>query len=345
MKKIVKIIISFGLAGWIIWFSIQSLNTKDWQVIEKNLTQINYFYLLCAAILGIIANISRARRWQYVLKNTDKKNGFVHAYHAVMLSYFVNAALPRVGEMSRAVAIHRQENIPIAKAFGTIFAERIIDFLMMGLICLITFLLQINDYQNIMQNLQRHISEFSNTQNTEPNLFKNIIFISIILIFSVFFLTIISKASIRKKVKKKLIDLTLQFYEGLQMTWSIREKKQYIAHTILMWSLYILGLYLPFLALPSTSSISLAGVFSLFVFTILGVLIVPGGVGVVPLITALVIGFYLPLPEGEFLHLDAFVISWLAWLSQTLGTVILGAYSFYRLQNVKMENNLKEISE
>jgi len=96
--------------------------------------------------------------------------------------------------------------------------------------------------------------------------------------------------------------------------------------------MYLLMLYLPFLIFESTSSISMLGVLSVFVVNNIGIMIIPGGIGVTPIIAGVVGGFYLQSSQGELLHLDAFTSGWLSWLFYTAMLVVLGGYSFYKIQ-------------
>ncbi len=67
---------------------------------------------------------------------------FINSTLAVLIGYFVNLAIPRAGEVSRASVMTNYENIPFEKGFGTIVAERIADLFMMFLIIGITLLIQ-----------------------------------------------------------------------------------------------------------------------------------------------------------------------------------------------------------
>ena len=64
---------------------------------------------------------------------------FANSILAVLIGYFVNLAMPRAGEVSRATVMVNYENIPFEKGFGTIVAERIADLIMMFIIIGITF--------------------------------------------------------------------------------------------------------------------------------------------------------------------------------------------------------------
>jgi len=65
------------------------------------------------------------------------KPTFWHTYHALMIGYLSNFALPRLGEVTRCVTLGRREKIPVDSLFGTVIIERVIDLLMLLLIMLV----------------------------------------------------------------------------------------------------------------------------------------------------------------------------------------------------------------
>ena len=206
-------------------------------------------------------------------------------------------------------------------------AERGVDFLMMGLISALTFFTQIKEYPILLEKIQQYMGRQDLQSNPMFNHLKQIVSIVLIGTAIILIALLIFKPNFRIKIK----NIFFHFYEGLEMTFRIEEKNQYILHSFFIWFMYILALYLPFLSLDNTANIPILGVLSVFVFNTFGVVLVPGGIGATPIICALIAGFYLPNESGHFLNLDAFVLGWISWLTQTAMIVILGAYSFYKL--------------
>ena len=52
-----------------------------------------------------------------------------NAFYALMTGYLANLALPRIGEITRCVALGKKEKIPVDQLIGTVVVERTIDFL------------------------------------------------------------------------------------------------------------------------------------------------------------------------------------------------------------------------
>ena len=61
----------------------------------------------------------------------------LNSFYAVMTGYLANLALPRIGEITRCVALGKREKIPVDQLFGTVVVERTIDFLSLLVIMIV----------------------------------------------------------------------------------------------------------------------------------------------------------------------------------------------------------------
>jgi len=57
-----------------------------------------------------------------------------------MTGYLANLALPRIGEITRCVALGKKEKIPVDQLIGTVVIERTIDFFSLLIIMIIWYL-------------------------------------------------------------------------------------------------------------------------------------------------------------------------------------------------------------
>ena len=72
---------------------------------------------------------------------------------AVLIGYLSNLGIPRSGELLRATAMDKYDNIPFQKGFGTIIAERVIDLILLFIFVCIVLLFQLRQ-QNLQLRLQ-----------------------------------------------------------------------------------------------------------------------------------------------------------------------------------------------
>ena len=60
-----------------------------------------------------------------------------NSFYALMTGYLANLALPRIGEITRCVALGKKEKIPVDQLIGTVVVERTIDFFSLLIIMII----------------------------------------------------------------------------------------------------------------------------------------------------------------------------------------------------------------
>ena len=139
IKKIVKVIIPLLFGGALVWYLFTIIPPETLLEYFKN---ANYWWIALGLLFGILSHLSRAYRWKFMLEPLGYKPRFINSTLAVLVGYFVNLAIPRAGEVSRATVMTNYEGIPFEKGFGTIVAERIADLIMMFLIIGVTLLIQ-----------------------------------------------------------------------------------------------------------------------------------------------------------------------------------------------------------
>ena len=139
IKKILKTILPLVLGGFLVWYSISNISID---VLIEYFKEANYSWIVLGLFFGVLSHLSRAYRWKFMLEPLGFKPKFTNNVLAVLVGYLVNLALPRAGEVSRALVLTNYEDVPFEKGFGTIVAERIADLIMMLSIMLITLFVQ-----------------------------------------------------------------------------------------------------------------------------------------------------------------------------------------------------------
>ncbi|HSJ12380.1 MAG TPA: lysylphosphatidylglycerol synthase transmembrane domain-containing protein [Gillisia sp.] len=141
-KKALKVILPLLLGVFLIWYSLESATQLEREQLMENIAAANPWWIFLSLIFGLLAHLSRAYRWKFLLAPMGYKPRFLNSFMAVMVGYLANFGIPRSGEVLRAVTISGYEDIPFEKAFGTIISERIADFLVLLIIIGVTLLLQ-----------------------------------------------------------------------------------------------------------------------------------------------------------------------------------------------------------
>ena len=93
-----KFLIFLGLGVLLSWLAVRGLKEEDKAQIYRSIFEANYTWIALSMIVGIFAHVSRAIRWKMLLTPLGFKPKLSNAFHAVMIGYLANLALPRLGE-------------------------------------------------------------------------------------------------------------------------------------------------------------------------------------------------------------------------------------------------------
>lgn len=95
--------------------------------VARQMRDANYLWMAVSVSCLVASHMLRALRWRYFLAPVKQQISFRNACSGVMIGYFVNNMLPRVGEIVRPYTMTKLEQVPVSAAFGTIVVERLID--------------------------------------------------------------------------------------------------------------------------------------------------------------------------------------------------------------------------
>jgi hypothetical protein len=306
IRKWLTVLVPLIIGISIVYYQFTTLTSEEIEKIKLSFQKANYFYIFLSLVIAMIGHWSRAYRWKFALNHLGFYPKFYNSFLTVLVSYFVNLTVPRSGEISRAVLIKKYEEIPFDKAFGTIVAERIIDFLIFLLFVIIGFVFQ---YETLHQ--------FLVTNNVS---FQSIILFSIAMfVLGIVFLLIwiYAEWSIILKLKKKFEGLLI----GMKTVLEMKNKWYYIFHSFFIWFCYLAMFYIAIFALQETSVISFDIIIMGFIFGSLAIGFSNGGLGAYPFSIALIFSLYgISNDVGT-------AFGWLVWTSQTVLTIFSGILS------------------
>jgi len=333
---ILKTVLPLLLGAYLFWIFFTSMSKTDKELFVKALYEANYFWIIIALILGVIAYFSRAYRWKYVLEPLGFKTKFWNRYHAIMIGYIINLTIPRAGEASRSAMLYRSEGVPFSSSFGTIIAERAIDLVVLVSIACLTAFLGYDDFLEIKAQI---ISLTEPVKGGFP--WKKVIYGFILLIglvFTYFFF-------FKRKFRQKFLNFIKDVISGLFSIFRSKQPFSYILHTIVIWVCYIAMFALPFQAFHETESISFSGVLLGFIAGSLGIVLTNGGFGSYPILVGLVVAFYIEKDYPSDAQSIGKALGIIIWVSQTILMIILGLISLYLLpKNFSKENEQVTVS-
>lgn len=325
--KVLKFVLPAGIGLLLCYLIYAQLTESEKQDLFNALANARYEWFALSIFLGALSHVSRAYRWKYLLQPLGKVPAFKHSFYAVMIGYLFNMVLPRAGEASRALALSRSENIAFERTFGTIFAERIIDALVLLTITLTTFYLQIEVLGEQFDALQSGIGEK----------FSWLFLMMVVLGIAAIFLLFRFGRRSRFAWVRKIYLLGLGFAAGLKTILYMRHKGYFLMHTALIWSLYIAMYWVCFFTLTETSSVPPSGVFAGFVLGSFAVVLFPGGIGAYPVAIQKALILY-GIGAGA-----GFALGWIMWFAQTAVIVALGSISLYLTPKFNTQKAIQDV--
>jgi glycosyltransferase 2 family protein len=320
LLRTLKVAVPLALGVWLVIYFYRQLDPPQRTAMFDAFRQADKRWLWGTLILGWLSHAIRAYRWRFLLSHMGYRPGFWNAYHAVMIGYFMNMLLPRAGEASRAMTLYRTDKVPFERGFGTILAERAVDFLMLLSIAAITLLLQFDK----LDLFQARIATFREHQGAGGGEHWGRWILLAAVIVAVGGYLIVK----RPQWHARMMDGLRGFSEGLRSVIHTEHKGPFILHTFCIWSFYLAMFWAGFFCLSSTTGIPAAGMFAGFIAGSVGIILVQGGIGAYPTFVATIVSIYMTTPAGGgLIHPDALAMGWLLWAAQTVLIIMLGGLS------------------
>lgn len=325
MKKtliqILKVVIPVGLGIFLTVHIYKQLDASQREALFSALREANYMWVALSFAMGLLSHYIRGYRWNFQLEAMGFKVSHLNNFLAVMIGYIVNLILPRVGELSRAAAITKYENVPIEKSFGSIISERALDFVVLLGITGITLVLQYSVLKPFADDL------FDVFSGKAASTLLWIILIVGIVAF-IIGLRLLEKWKDRPffsliwKLKQGLM-------EGLRSIFKMKKRGAYLAATAAIWVLYVGMFWACFFALEDTAGLGVDAVFAGFVVGSFAIVVIPGGIGAFP------VGIMQALMLYGIAGETGFALGWILWLSQTSMIVLVGGASMLIMPALK----------
>lgn len=290
--KVIKVSIFFAVGIIILYLVYQRQNVafqadcaikgtpaNECNLIQKIITDIsnaNYFWVIITMVLFMLTNVLRALRWKMMLQAIGYDPKTINLFGTIMINYLANLGIPRSGEVIRAGLIADYEKIPVEKALGTIFTDRIFDVIMLAIVIGLAMVLGGNDFVNYLDqniNLEQKLSA----------VFQNKILNTVLIVLGLSAIVLLYKFRhklFQSAIGQKISNLLKGFADGVQSVRHVSSIPLFIFYTVGIWILYYFMMYLAFFSFEPTSHLGPTAGLVVFVFGSLGILIpTPGGMG------------------------------------------------------------------
>jgi glycosyltransferase 2 family protein len=268
--KVIQFLSFFAIGAFLFWLIYKDQDIDHIKSVLKN--DVKYLWIVLSLIIGFFSHISRTVRWSLMIKPISHKPRLVNTFLAVMVGYLMNMAIPRMGEISRCGVLARYEKISFTKLLGTVVAERAIDMVSLLLLLLLVVISQFGQVIHFLGE-NPEIEARLLAAVTSPLLIAGLL-MGIVLVIAL--RRTLQHTLFFRKVKGILINLK----EGFISIRSVEKKGWFIFHSVAIWVLYYLMLYVVFFAFDFTSHLSLLAGLTTFVLASFGMVApVQGGMG------------------------------------------------------------------
>jgi len=307
LKKALKLFLPIVLGILLLWWSYHITSPEDRLQIVKYVKEADKFWVGISVVIGILSHISRAVRWNYLLRPMGYSPRVSNNVLLILIAYFTNLGIPRSGEVLRATALATYEGVPFEKGFGTIVTERVVDLAMLLLIVVITLILQTDILLQFLDGRGLSLAAL-------------LVFLTVGILGLFLFLAFLRRSTNRLAIKLKNIIKGL--LDGVMSIFKMEKKWPFLWHTIFIWGAYIAMFWVIKYTVPETVSLSLEQILVAFVAGAFAMSTTNGGIGLYPIAVSSSLAIY-GISEVSG---DAF--GWIMWISQTLMVVVFGAISF-----------------
>ncbi|MCP4520094.1 MAG: flippase-like domain-containing protein [Cytophagales bacterium] len=260
-KKLINTLSYLFFMALGIFLFYKTFQNSDFGSIFQKLQSVNYWWLLAVLASTIVGHWARNERWHMLLKASEQNPNRWQVFSAMMIGYFVNLGIPRLGEISRSVVIKKKEGVPFNTTIGTVIIERVVDIISL---LLVVITVAFFEYEKIKTFLIQHIFPILSKLG---NLILNKALFSIIGITLLLIITFVFRQKLIEVLKKLTqISFIANFKNGLLSIFRLQHTSLFFLYTIIIWIGYFLTSYLCFFTLTESSTLGLEAGFVVLAF-------------------------------------------------------------------------------
>ena len=323
-----KIALPLVLGGAILFWMYRDF---DFEHIEKVLAEeMNWSWMLLSFPFGILAQMFRGWRRKQTLEPIGESPRKATAIHAVFLSYAASLVVPRIGEFTRCGVLRRYDGVSFAKALGTVVTERAIDTLLMGVLALLTLLMQMDVFTTFFTRTGTSVDAVIHKFSTMGYVVTAICGVAVLLLLHF----LLRKLSLYNKVKATVGGI----WQGIISLRAVNNIPLFVFYTLGIWVSYFLHYYLTFFCFDFTATLGLECALVTFVVGSIAVIVpTPNGAGPWHFAVKTMLILY------GVADVNALYFVLIVHTVQTMLVIALGVYSWVALAFTKIHKKKENI--
>lgn len=310
LSSVLQYIFFLGLGIGLIWYSSKDLSEAQIRDLKASFSETRILFILPVLFALLLAHYFRALRWRLLMEPLGYLPTRTNTYLVVLIGYLFNLLVPRLGEVMKCTMLAKYEKIPADKLVGTIVAERAVD---MVCLMLVTFLMFITQFdllgETMLAALGRVIKGMS--------ILKISLVVAGIAGFLLIFRWMLNRFT-RFRFFRGLRKIWIGIWRGLSSITRLKERGWFLFHTLAIWFLYLLSIWLGFKAFPAVQTLGLNASVAILVFGSLGMIATQGGIGAYQFAVEKTLMLY------GITTVTGLAFGWVLWGAQTAIVLLAG---------------------
>ena len=330
-KRLISILqytLFLGAGIFLVWWQLKGMTAAQKTQFTSALSNANYWLIIPIVFMSLLSHLSRAYRWKLLLEPLDYYPKIKNVFAVTMVGYLANAAIPRLGEILKCTFLSKYEHIKVEKLVGSILIERTFDLFCFVLFIGMTVLIQVDKIGGF---IKEKIASFGNNAGM-PLWAKGLIVVTIIALIY-FGLNLLVKKYPENKTILKVNNFFKGIGQGFIAIRNLKKRNQFIAHTLFIWAMYLLQIYVGFKAMEHTTELDMKAACSVLVLASFAMIITPNGIGLFPIFVMQTLILY----GIDSAYGTAF--GWLIWGVATCIILVVGFICLLLLPYINKQKN------
>lgn len=277
--RILKYALPFVLAGVLLWLAFRG---QDWKSFLSGLAQTRWGFVVLSVVAACVALALRALRWNLLLRPLDPESSVLGAWRANNIGNLMNLVVPGLGEFVRCARV-RTRKCSYEKALGTAAMERVWDLLA---VAVLLFVAVVAGSGTLLPFLREQVfapfmSRFS---------FSLLWPLLGVVVLAGAAIAVVLRLRESVPVCGRVYSAAAGMFQGFACIFRMRGKLLFLACTIGVWAMYVLMIWLTFLAIPGLEHLGMRdALFISAVGNVASVVPAPGSLGAYHYIVGLAI--------------------------------------------------------
>lgn len=330
-KDILRMVLFLGIGAFFIYWFLLKLDAGQKASIWEAFLGADYGWVAVAMACCLLSHFVRALRWQLLFQPMGYRPSVGNTFGSVMAAYLANLAFPRAGEVLRCATLRTSEGIAMEKSLGTVVTERLIDALAFVVIVVTGMLAMFGKAKDWLYD----------TLSEKYDNLPDMVSIGAVALGAAVVLFIAYKLLWKKMLHipavKKVDDIVRNMVDGVKSIFHLGRRRTvlFLAYSIAIYMLYILGGLIIFQAFGETRGLGFDAAFVVYLFGTVGMTFSQGGIGVYPVLVQVATEIYgISMETGT-------ACGWLLWGSQQAVVIVVGAawLAYFSLKKRKQKTS------